>query len=238
MQKTLPWLAERVPGRYRVYLLASVPVLRLAIILGSLVLLVPRIIQPTFENLVTLLGALGIAIGFAFKDYVSSLIAGIVTLYEMPYHPGDWIEIEGEYGEVRTIGMRAVEICTPDDTIVVIPHLKLWDKLIKNANDGTRHLMCIASFYLHPRHDPALVRTTLHQVALTSPYVQLKRPILVLAEEQPWATRYRLKAYPVDLRHQFLFTTDLTLRGKTALRELGIEFAQAPMSGDAAMTER
>jgi small-conductance mechanosensitive channel len=225
VQRILPWLAERVPGRYRVYLLATVPVLRLSIIVGTVALLVPRIIQPTFENLVTLLGALGIAIGFAFKDYVSSLIAGIVTLYEMPYRPGDWIEIEGEYGEVRTIGMRAVEICTPDDAIVVIPHLKLWDNLIKNANDGTRDLMCIASFYLQPRHEPVQVRRTLHEVALTSPYVQLRRPIQVLAEEQPWATRYWIKAYPVDLRHQFQFTTDLTLRGKAALSEIGAAFA-------------
>ena len=134
--------------------------------------------------------------------------------------------------------MRAVEICTPDDAIVVIPHLKLWDKLIKNANDGTRHLMCIASFYLHPHHDPALVRRTLHEVALTSPYVQLKRPIRILAEEQPWATRYRLKAYPVDLRHQFQFTTDLTLRGKSALLEQGVEFATVPVAGDATISGR
>jgi len=39
----------------------------------------------------------------------------------MPYRRGDWISIEGTYGEVKSIGLRAVEIVTPDDTMVVIP---------------------------------------------------------------------------------------------------------------------
>lgn len=230
VQKAFPWLAERASGRRRVLILATVPVLRLLIIIGTFALIVPRIIHPSFENLVTLLGALGIAIGFAFKDYVSSLVAGIVTLYEMPYRPGDWVEIDGAYGEVKTIGMRAMEILTPDDTVVIVPHLKIWDHLVRNANHGTQHLLCIANFYLHPRHAPARVQRTLYEVALTSAYLQIQRPIEVLAEERPWGTQYRLKAYPVDLRHQFRFVTDLTVRGKAALAELGAEFAVAPVA--------
>lgn len=51
------------------------------------------------------------------KDYVSSLLAGIVTPCEMPYRLGDWITVEGVDGEVKSIGMRALEIVTPDDTV-------------------------------------------------------------------------------------------------------------------------
>jgi small conductance mechanosensitive channel len=87
-------------------------VLRFLIIILAVVMIIPRIIEPTFENLVAVLGALGLALGFAFKDYVSSLIAGVVTLYEIPYRVGDWIEIDGAYGEVKSINMRTVEIVT------------------------------------------------------------------------------------------------------------------------------
>jgi hypothetical protein len=45
--------------------------------------------------------------------------------------------------------------------------------------------------------------------------------------EKPWGTHYRLKSYVRDSREQFLFVTDLTVRGKEALRSLGIRFAQA-----------
>jgi len=51
------------------------------------------------------------------KDYVSSLLADIVTPCEMPYRLGDWITVEGVDGEVKSIGMRALEIVTPDDTV-------------------------------------------------------------------------------------------------------------------------
>ena len=226
--RLLPLLANRVSGRFRFYLLASVPLLRLLIIIGALVLTVTRVIEPTIENLMVSLGAMGLALGFAFKDYVSSLIAGVVTLYEAPYRPGDWIEVNGAYGEVKSIDMRSAEIVTPDDTVVVIPHLKLWDQLIFNANDGGQNLLCVSDFYLHPRHDAAQVKHTLHDVALTSAFLQIEQPINVIVLEKPWGTHYRLKAYPIDPRQQFHFITDLTVRGKAALIEMGVEFTAMP----------
>ncbi len=224
-QRLLPWLADRLPSRYRLFALALVPVLRLVIIAVAVALIIPRVIEPTFENLVALLGALGLALGFAFKDYVSSLIAGVVTLFEMPYRPGDWIEVNGAYGEVKNISMRSVEMVTPDDTVVVIPHLKLWDQLIYNSNDGGQNLLCVADFYLHPQHDAAQVKHTLHDIALTSPFLQIKQPINVIVLDEPWWTHYRLKAYPIDPRQQYDFITDLTVRGKAALDGLGVEYA-------------
>ncbi|MGR9101338.1 MAG: mechanosensitive ion channel family protein [Gammaproteobacteria bacterium] len=227
-QSLLPWIAKRTSGRLRIFLLGLTPLLRLLIIVTVFTLVVPLLIEPTFKNLVALLGALGVVLGFALKDYVSSLIAGIVTLYEMPYRPGDWIEINGAYGEVRAVNMRTLEIVTPDDTVVVIPHLKLWNELIFNANDGGQNLLCIADFYLDPRHDAAKVRHALHNVAVTSVYIRIEKPVEAVVSERPWGTRYRLKAYPVDPRLQFRFATDLTVRGKAALIGLGAEFAAPP----------
>lgn len=68
----------------------------------------------------------------------------------------------------------------------------------------------------------------LHEVALTSPYLQLNRPVVVIVLEKPWGTHYRLKAYPIDGRDQFKFTTDMTVRGKAALANLGVKPAIVP----------
>lgn len=225
--RSLSWLAERIAGRFRFYTLAAIPILRLFIILAALVLFITSIIEPTVENLMVLLGLLGLGLGFAFKDYVSSLLAGVVTLYEAPYRPGDWIEVNGAYGEVKAINMRSAEIVTPDDTVVVIPHLKIWDQLIFNANDGSQNLQCAADFYLHPCHDAVQVKQILNDVALTSFFLQIEQPIAVIVQEKPWGTHYRLKAYPVEPRQQFNFTTDLTIRGKSALLKKGVKFAAA-----------
>jgi len=227
VERFLPWLAERVTGRLRLYILPSVPVLRLVILIGAIVAIVPRVINLTFHNSLAIIGAAGFAVGFAVKDYVSSIIAGIVSLYERPFRPGDWVQIEGAYGEVQSVKLRALRLITPDDTTVTIPNIKLWQTNIFNANDGRRNLMCVVDFYLEPRHDAALVRQTLYDVALTSPYIELESPILVIVAEQPWGTHYKIKAYPVDSRDQFQFISDLTIRGKSALVDLNVKAALA-----------
>ncbi|MEQ9411414.1 MAG: mechanosensitive ion channel [Fuerstiella sp.] len=225
---TVPRLAERLPDRYRFWVLPWEPILRVVVLLLLLAYVIPLFIHPAPENLLAIFGALAVAIGFAFKDYTSSLIAGVVALYERPYRTGDWIRIEDTYGEVRSLNLRTVQILTPDDTIVAVPHSKMWTTAIYNANSGQRELMCVADFYLHPDHDGKQVRERLFDVALASPYLQIGRPPLIVAADLPWGTHYRLKAYPIDGRDQFAFITDLTLRGKAMLLRLGVEFAVVP----------
>ncbi|BCB08793.1 mechanosensitive ion channel family protein [Vreelandella venusta] len=232
-QRGLNWLANRLHGQVRFRVFALVPLTRLLILITALAVAVPIVIEPSLRNMVTLLGAIGLAIGFALKDYVSSLIAGIVSAVELPYRPGDWVNIEGTYGEVKHVGMRTVEIVTPDDDLVAVPHLKLWDSAIYNANNGDVSLQCVASFYLHPEHEAGWVRKALRDVALTSVYLKFDKPIIVVAEEKPWGTHYRIRAYPVDPRQQFLFITDLTVRGKQVLSAAGVTPALLPP--DAAM---
>ena len=228
IQWAIPWLSKRLPPRFRFYLLPLVPILRLIILTFAAVQVVAGVIQPSTQNLLALAGASAVAIGFAFKDYVSSIIAGIVAIYERPYRPGDWVTMSGYYGEVQSVGLRAIRMVTPDDTVVSIPHGNIWNGPVANANDGGRSHMCVAHFYLQPDHDPATVRAMLYDVALASPYIQLDRNIVVTVREEPWTTHYRLKAYPTDSRNEFLFTSDLTIRAKQALRALGVSPAQIP----------
>ncbi len=229
IQKVLPWLANRLHGKKRHYLLALVPLLRLIVVIGTFLLAVPILIDPSLQNMVAILGSLGLALGFALKDYASSLVAGIVAVAEAPYRNGDWVQIGDNYGEVAHVGMRTVNLVTPDDNLVYIPHAKLWTEPISNANNGSPQLQCTADFYLHPRHDGARVRELLYDVALTSAYLALGESIVVVAEEKPWGTRYRLRAYPIDARQQFRFATDLTLRGKAELLRQGFRMAAVPM---------
>ncbi|CAO1666722.1 Small-conductance mechanosensitive channel [Halomonas sp. NYA30] len=235
-QRGLNWIGNRMHGQVRFRIFALVPMTRLLILITALAIIVPTIIEPSLRNMVTVMGALGLAIGFAMKDYVSSLIAGVVSAVELPYRPGDWVQIEDTYGEVKHVGLRTVDIQTPDDDLVYVPHLKLWDHAVYNANNGGTSLQCVASFYLHPEHEAGWVRKALRDVALTSAYLKFDKPIIVVAEEKPWGTHYRIRAYPVDPRQQFLFITDLTLRGKKVLSAAGVQSAMLPP--DAALDTR
>lgn len=232
IQKLFPRIAVKLGGKPRFYILASVPLLRLIIIVVTIIVVVPILVEPSFENMVAIFGALGLALGFAFKDYANSLIAGIVTLYEMPYRPGDWIEVDGQYGEVRSIGTRAAELVTPDDTVVVIPHGKLWASLIANANNGTDNLMCVAEFNLEPHHDVSRVMALLRDVAYTCPLTRTFRTVVVVVSNKPWGMCYRLKAYPIELKDQFRFISELTAKGASALASEGVRFVSVPVTGN------
>ena len=203
------------------------PVTRLLVAAAAITLIVPLLIQPTPQSVLALLASVGLALAFVLKDYGSSVVAAMVTVFERPYQPGDWIAVEGTYGEVRFIGLRAVHLLTPDDTEVIIPHSKLWGTSIFNATAGQRHVLCVADFYLHPQHDGVRVRAELTQVASASPYRKPESPVTVIAAEKPWGTHYKLKAYAKESRDQFQFTTDLTIRGKEALLAIGVKAALA-----------
>ena len=223
-------LVEQAPPRLRLAILRVLPITRLLIGIGAVVVIVPMLVEPTFQNVITLVASVGVALAFALKDYGSSLVAGLATVLENTYQPGDWIEVDGSYGEVKSIGARATRIVTPDDTEVIIPHTRLWATNIFNASSGNQSLLCVTDFYLHPDHDAAAVRTRLEAVAETSPYRKPDSPVTVIVLEKPWGTHYRLKAYVKESREQFLFMTDLTVRGKAAMRFLGIRFAQVPFA--------
>lgn len=234
VRRLLPFLAERGPSQARLYILGAVPVLRLALLVVAVLWIVPIIFNITFQNFLVIAGAASVAVGFAFKDYVSSLIAGVVAIFERPYRPGDWIRVGDDYGEVISVGLRAIRLRTADHNVVTVPHLRLWTEQVSNGNDGAQTLQCVADFWLAPGHDAAAVRAALTDVALTSAWLNYDHPLTVVLQEQPGATHYRIRAYPFDMRDQFQFVTDLTIRGKAAIAACGAAQVQAAMAFDTA----
>jgi hypothetical protein len=69
VQRLLPWLAGHLHGRKRLNLLAVMPLARLLVIIMAVGLSVPLLIEPSMQNMVALLGTVGLALGFALKAY-------------------------------------------------------------------------------------------------------------------------------------------------------------------------
>jgi len=228
MQWQLRRAAENAPTHRRLIILRIVPIARLLIRAAAILIIVPLLVEPTLRDILALSAGLGLVLAYTLKDYGSSFVAGLVTVLENTYQPGDWIEIDGTYGEVKAIAGRAVHLLTADDTEVIIPHSRLWSASIFNSSSGSRSLLCTANFYLHPDHDASAVRQKLTEVGLSSSYRTPDSKVTVAAMERPWGTQYRVKAYVKESREQFLFITDLTIRGKDVLRQMNVRFAQAP----------
>jgi len=81
-------------------------------------------------DLIAGLGIGSVAIGFAFKDILQNLLAGILILIRQPFQVGDQI-VAGEYeGTVERIETRATMIRTYDGRRVVIPNSDVYTNAV------------------------------------------------------------------------------------------------------------
>ena len=224
------WLSERVPLRFRAAAKQSEPFLQALILLTSTIYILSLFLQLSTENLLAITGTIAVALGFAFKDYVSSLIAGVVALFEIPYRVGDRVQIGENYGEIITYDLRGIRLQTVEDNLVFIPHNKIWNEPISNANNGALEAQVTTDFYLAHGVDSELVIKILYLAAYTSKYTQLKFPISVLVEEKPWGTQYQLKSYPIDARDEYIYKTDLVRRVKQAFAKHNFNYPKSNFS--------
>jgi small-conductance mechanosensitive channel len=228
MERGLRRVAENAQPVRRLKILRVVPLARLVIRVAAIVAVVPLLVDPSVRNVLTLGAGVGLAIAYTLKDYGTSFAAGLVTTLDGTYQLGDWIEVDGAYGEVKLIGGRAVHLLTAEGAEVIIPHSRFWAASVVNASQGSRSMFCITNFYLHPEHDGFAVREKITEMVQASSYYQRDSAITVIVLESPWGTHYKVKACVRESREQFLFITDVTIRTKDALRHMGVRFAQAP----------
>lgn len=82
-------------------------------------------------------GIVGIAIGFAAKDTLANLFAGVFILADGTYKIGDFINLNsGERGEISHIGLRTTRMYTTDFAEVSIPNAVIGNAVIINESGG------------------------------------------------------------------------------------------------------
>lgn len=141
------------------------------------------IFEPTREFLITSLVSSFFAIGFALKDLITSMIAGIVLLIDKPFQVGDRITFEKHYGEVVTIGLRSVKILTLDEDIVTIANNRFFNDCVSSSSAGDLGMMVAVDVYVLPEFDLYQVRKILEEEAEKSIYRESKGKIIIVAKE-------------------------------------------------------
>ncbi len=84
-------------------------------------------------------GIVGIAVGFAARDTLANLFAGIFLLADNIYKVGDFIVLDndpGLRGRVTRIGMRSTRILTLDDVEITVPNSLIGNATVVNEVGG------------------------------------------------------------------------------------------------------
>ncbi len=226
--KTVDWLvitlSERVARHNRLRIKQFQPFIRTLVMTVTIVMLMNLFLNLSRDNVLAVTGTVAVALGFAFKDYASSIIAGIVGLFEAPYRVGDRVAIADEYGEVISYGLRGIRLRTPGDNIVTVPHSHMWTNSVSNANMGELEAQVVTKFYLAHEANPEAVENILYRIAYTSKYTHLKLPIIVVMADHSWGSLFKLRSYPLDARDEFAYATDLTVRAKKEFEKQGLPY--------------
>jgi len=117
------------------------------------------------KNITILGGALGIGIGFGLQTVVSNFVCGLILLFERPLKVGDVIELDGQRGQVKNLGLRATVVLTNDQAEVVVPNTDLISNQVTNWTLADRKMRLTIPVGVAYGSDVALVMKTLVEIA-------------------------------------------------------------------------
>ncbi len=92
-------------------------------------------------SLVALVGAAGLAMGFALKDSLGNFAAGVMILIFKQFKVGDVIEAAGVLGVVESLNIFSTQLKTGDNKTIFVPNGKLVaDNITNYSTKPTRRV--------------------------------------------------------------------------------------------------
>jgi small conductance mechanosensitive channel len=87
-----------------------------------------------------MIGGASFILAFAFQDTLGNLASGLMIMINRPFDEGDYVEVGGTGGTVRSVSIVATTVTTPDNQVIVIPNKSVWGNVITNvtASDTRR----------------------------------------------------------------------------------------------------
>lgn len=110
------------------------------IVMGVLLgLIVASSLGIDVTGIVALASVLTLAISLSLQDLLTNVFGGFTLLYTHPFASGDYVEIAGQSGSVKEIGLTYTKLNTPDNKLISIPNSAVVSSEIVNYSaNGTR----------------------------------------------------------------------------------------------------
>jgi potassium efflux system protein len=159
---------------------------RLLVLVGGYILAIAASGLP-IDKITILLGALGIGIGMGLQNIVNNFVSGIILIFDGSLKIGDEIEISGQAGKVKEIGLRASTISTSDGAEVIIPNGNILSQNIVNwtfTNDQKRVMIW---FVLSGKElDANVINEVINETISSIPdVISQKKPVILFTRVTP-----------------------------------------------------
>ena len=99
---------------------------------------VVAILGVPMASMVALIASAGLAIGLALQGALSNLAGGIMIMILRPFQIGNFVDVDGNSGTVKDVGIFYTVINTPDNKVITIPNGTVMANPIINYSKNDR----------------------------------------------------------------------------------------------------
>ena len=179
-----------------------------------------HILIPT--ELIVSSGVLAAVLGFAAKDILSDMVAGLIISIDRPFRRGDWIELDDgkTLGEVSDISWRVTKIVTWFNTVREIPNSSVIRQTVNNLSAPDPSYGHWFYIYLPSDVSISLTRRTLLQACLDCDSVlEDPAPVVRISEMEHRPYKYMIYVHFKDYPSYFKAKDRLLAHINNALAE-------------------
>ena len=176
-------------------------------------------------SLAVVFGAMSIGIGFGLQAIFNNFVSGIILLFERPIQVGDAVEIQGIWGTVKNINVRATLVQTFDNASLIIPNSEFISSQVTNWSFKEPSLRRKVSVGVAYGSDIELVRQTLLEIAnQTKNVLKRPKPDVVFDDHGDSALIFILR-YWTTVDYYYSTSSDIRFSLDRLFRERNIEIA-------------
>jgi len=175
------------------------------------------------DRITMILSALGVGIGLGLQSITNNLVSGIILAFEKPVNIGDIIEMNGQTGQMKSIGIRSSIIKTFDGADVIMPNGELLNQNVTNwtlSSNKRRYEITIGVEY---GTNLMLAKTTLEEILGSNDSIlTIPEPIVWVTDFDESSINLVVKYWVAHFLHGNDVKSDLILKIDAKFRELGI----------------
>jgi potassium efflux system protein len=176
------------------------------------------------KNITILGGALGVGIGFGLQTIVNNFVCGLIMLFERPVKVGDAIELNGQQGKIKKVGLRATVVQTYDNSEIVVPNSDLITNQVTNWTLAERlSRIRIPVGVAYGSDVPLVMKTILECAASNQTVLKHPAPQVLFVNFGGSSLDFELRAWLADFDTRLRVISELHQEIDRKFRELNIE---------------